>query len=312
MIELRRLRLLRELRERGTIAAVADALAYTPSAVSQQLAALEREAGVVLLERVGRGVRLTDAAHRLAEHTDAVLSRLEQAEAELAATSGAVHGRVRIASFQTAARSLVAPVLRPLSDRHEGLRLELLEMEAEEGLPRLRAGDVDIVIAEEYRAAPRPHERALERVDLGRDRILLALPPDHPEATGDGAGGGVSLRRLARDPWCSTREGTAFAAVLLRACRSAGGFEPDIRHRANDVALLVQMAADGHGVTMVPALGQPEAHPGVAIRTVAGPALERRLYAAVRRGGAERPAVTATLDALRDRAAAIGLGPARR
>jgi DNA-binding transcriptional LysR family regulator len=306
MIDLRRLRLLRELRERGTIAAVADALSYTPSAVSQQLAALEREAGVQLLERVGRGVRLTDAAHRLAAHTDVVLERLERAEAELAETTGAVHGRVRVAAFQTAARSLVAPVLRPLGDRHEGLRLELVEMEAEEAMPLLRAGDVDIVVAEEYRAAPRPHEPALERADLGRDRILLALPPDHPEARGDGP---VPLRRLANDRWCSTREGTAFASLLLLACRSAGGFEPDVRHRANDVALLVQMAADGHGVSMVPALGQPESHPGVAIRALAGPALERRLFAAVRRGSAQRPAVASTLDALRDRAAAIGLAP---
>src|SRR5215212_1761958 len=140
MLDLRRLRLLRELRERGTIAAVADALSYTPSAVSQQLAALEREAGVPLLERVGRGVRLTDAAHRLAAHTDDVLARLEQAEAELAAASGAVHGRVRIAAFQTATRSLVAPVLRMLSDSNEGLRVELVVMEAEEALPLLRAG----------------------------------------------------------------------------------------------------------------------------------------------------------------------------
>src|SRR4051794_11684373 len=104
MIDLRRLRLLRELRERGTIAAVADALNYTPSAVSQQLAALERETGVLLLERVGRGVRLTDAAHRLAEHTDIVLARLELAESELAVESGVVAGRVRITAFQTAAR----------------------------------------------------------------------------------------------------------------------------------------------------------------------------------------------------------------
>jgi DNA-binding transcriptional LysR family regulator len=306
MIDLRRMRLLRELRERGTIAAVADALSYTPSAVSQQLAALEREAGVMLLERVGRGVRLTDAGHRLAEHADAVLARLEQAEAELAAIDE-VHGRVRVAAFQTAARSLVAPVLRPLTDGFDGLRVELLEMEAEEAMPLLRAGDVDVVVAEEYRTAPRPHERALERFDLGRDRILLALPRDHPEAQGDRP---VPLRRLSGETWCGTRDDTAFAAVLLRACRAAG-FEPDVRHRANDVALLLQMAADGHGVTLVPALGQPESHPGVAIRPVAGPDLERRLFAAVRRGTARRPALAATLDALRARAAAIGLGPVR-
>src|SRR3954469_18108152 len=126
MLALRRLRLLRELRERGTIAPITDALVYAPSAGSQQLAALEREAGVPLLERVGRGVRLTDAAHRLADHADHVLGRLEQAEAELAAASGAVRGRVRVTAFQTAARSLVAPVMRPLTDAHDGLRLEML------------------------------------------------------------------------------------------------------------------------------------------------------------------------------------------
>jgi DNA-binding transcriptional LysR family regulator len=305
MLDLRRLRLLRELRDRGTVVAVADAFNYTPSAVSQQLAALEREAGVPLLERLGRGVRLTDAAHRLAAHTDDVLARLEEAEAELAAASGAVRGRVRIAAFQTAARSLVAPVLRPLADLHDGLRLELVEVEAEEALPLLRAGDVDVVVAEEYRTAPRAHEPALERVDLGRDQIMVVLPRDHPAAED---GRPVPLRRLAADPWCSTLVGTLFDELIVRACRAAG-FEPDVRHRANDVAVLLDLAADGHGVALIPALGQPDAHPRIAVRPVAGRGIERRLYAAVRRGGGQRPPVAATLTALRDRAAAIGLAP---
>src|SRR5215217_4044827 len=154
MLDLRRLRLLRELNERGTIAAVAEALQFTPSAVSQQLAQLEREAGVPLLERVGRGVRLTDAALGLVDHTEAVLARLEQAEAELA--TGDVHGVVRVAAFQTAARGLVAPVLRPLADAHPRLRCELVEMEAEEALTHLRVGDLDVVVAEEYGEVPRP------------------------------------------------------------------------------------------------------------------------------------------------------------
>src|SRR3954469_7412462 len=127
MLDLRRLRLLRELRERGTIAAVADALAYTPSAVSQQLAQLEREAGVPLLERVGRGVRLTDAALGLVDHTEAVLARLQLAEAELAASDSEVQGVVRITAFQTAMRALTAPVLRTLTDAHPRLRCELIE-----------------------------------------------------------------------------------------------------------------------------------------------------------------------------------------
>jgi DNA-binding transcriptional LysR family regulator len=302
MLDLRRLRLLRELRERGTIAAVADALNYTPSAVSQQLSVLEREAGVPLLERVGRSVQLTDAALTLADHTDEVLAQLEHAEADLEAAAGPVRGRLRIAAFQTAARSLVAPVMRALGDRHPELRTELYELEAEDALPRLRAGDVDLVVAEEYDSAPRPRDPSFERVELGRDRIVLAVPRDHPLADAERP---VRLDRLAGDTWISTREDTLFAALHVGACRAAG-FEPDIRHRANDVALMVALAGDGHGVTLVPALGQPEAHPGVAVLRVAGPSIERSIFAAVRRGSAGRPMTVAAIEALRDRAAALG------
>jgi DNA-binding transcriptional LysR family regulator len=303
MLDVRRLRLLRELRDRGTVAAVADAFTYTPSAVSQQLAALEREAGVPLTEKVGRVLRLTDAGRTLADHADDVLARLERAEAELAAASGAVRGHVRVAAFQTAARSLVVPVMRPLADRHAGLRVELDEMEAEDALAPLRAGDLDIAVAEEYEQAPRQRHPGIERVDIGTDRIVLALPKDHPLAAD---GKPVRLARLAGEFWCGTREGTRFADLLVRACRAAG-FEPDVRHRANDVALLAELAADGHGVALVPALGRPELNPGVAIRTIAGARIDRRIFAAIRRGSAARPAVEATLDALRARAAELGL-----
>ena len=306
MLDLRRLRLLRELRVRGTIAAVADELSYTPSAVSQQLAQLEREAGVPLLERVGRGVRLTDAAEALVDHTEAVLARLEEAEAELASAHGDVRGTVRVAAFQTSARSLVAPVLKPLAMRHERLRCELMEMEAEESLPLLRVGDVDIVVAEEYPEAPRPRDPALERMDLARDRLVLALPRDHPVARRNGA---IRLAELAAERWCTTREGTLFCDVLTRNCRSFGGFEPDIRHRANDIAMLVMMAADGHAIGLVPALGQPEAEPRLAVRDVADTHLERVIFAAVRRGGTHRPSVSAVLAALRERAVELGLAP---
>jgi DNA-binding transcriptional LysR family regulator len=304
MLDLRRLRLLRELRERGTIAAVADAMSYTPSAVSQQLALLEREAGVPLLERVGRGVRLTDAALRLVDHTQAVLARLEQAEAELAGRDEEIHGVVRVASFQTAARSLVAPVLRPLAEAHPGLRCEMVEMEAEEALPHLRVGDLDVVVAEEYPDVPRPRDAALERVDIARDRILLALPKGHPAAERER----VRLRDLAGESWSTTRGGTLFGAVLLRACRSAG-FEPDVRHRANDIQILLQLAAEGHGVALVPSLGQPEEEPRVVVREVTGERLDRLIFAAVRRGGAQRPSVAVVLDALRAQADRLGLTP---
>ena len=305
MLDLRRLRLLRELRERGTLAAVADSLAYTPSAVSQQLAQLEREAGVPLLERVGRGVRLTDAALGLVEHTEAVLARLEQAEAELAAGTQEVQGVVRIAAFQTAARGLVLPVLRPLTDVHPRLRCELVELEAEEALPHLRVGDLDIVVAEEYSEVPRPRDPALERVAIAQDRIVLALPAGHPAAARER----VRVRELADAPWATTRDGTLFGDVVLRTCRAAG-FEPDIRHRANDVHVLLQLAAEGHAIAMVPMLGEPEAEPRVDVRPVAGAEIERLIFAAVRRGGSQRPSVAVAIDALRSRALELGLGPA--
>src|SRR5215218_8389478 len=179
MLDLRRLRLLYELHERGTIAAVADALRFTPSAVSQQLAVLEREAGVPLLQRSGRGVRLTDAALVLVRHAGALLDRAELAEAELAAAAGSVVGRGRIAAFQSVALRLAAPVMRALAREAPGLRCELVEAEPERSLPALALGDVDLVLADEWRHQPLSRPPGVERHHLHRDPIRLVLPEGH-------------------------------------------------------------------------------------------------------------------------------------
>src|ERR671930_256847 len=150
MLDLRRLRLLRELKERGTIAAVADALQFTPSAVSQQLAILEREAGVPLLERAGRGVRLTDPALVLVQHAEALLERAEVAEADLAAAAGTVAGRGRIAGFQSVTMHLALPAIQALARDAPRLRCEFVEAEPEEALPMLALGDLDLVLADEW------------------------------------------------------------------------------------------------------------------------------------------------------------------
>src|SRR3954466_860948 len=150
MLDVRRLRLLRELAARGTVTAVAQSLAYTPSAVSQQLAALERDAGVPLLERAGRGVRLTEAGRRLAAHADAIMARMEAAEADLAGLSGRATGRLRVACCQTAAGGRLLPPRATLRRRHPDVRPELEDVEAEEALPGLRLGEFDVVVAEEY------------------------------------------------------------------------------------------------------------------------------------------------------------------
>src|ERR687894_1778338 len=182
MLELRRLRLLRGLHERGTIAAVADALQFTPSAVSQQLAMLEREAGVKLLERAGRGVRLTDAALVLVEHAGALLERAAVAEADLAAAAGTVTGRGRIASFQSVAFHLAVPAMQALSREAPGLRCELVEAEPEQSLPALALGDVDLVLADEWQHQPLARPAGVDREDLWHDPVHVVLPADHPAA----------------------------------------------------------------------------------------------------------------------------------
>lgn len=300
MLDVRRLRLLRELHARGTIAAVADTLQYTPSAVSQQLAVLEREAGTALLERVGRGVRLTDAGRRLVVHAEAVLARLEAAEADLAG-GDELRGRVRVAAFQTAARALVAPAFIALASTAPGLRCELLEMEAEHALPLLRLGDVDIVVAEEYEHTPRARDRAYDRIVLGDDQLVLALPSAHPAA--ERPTGRLALRELAEEAWAAPREGTAFTEELRRLCRGVGGFEPDVRHQANDLHLLLQLVASGMAIALVPSLGL-QAEPGVELRPMPR---SREIFASVRSGTADHPAVGATLAALAEHAERAGL-----
>jgi DNA-binding transcriptional LysR family regulator len=305
MLDVRRLRLLRELHERGTVTAVAEALAYTPSAVSQQLATLEREAGVPLMERHGRRLRLTDAGRGLVEHAAAVIARLELAESELAAAAGEeVAGRVRIAAFQTAASGLVLPLLGALAAEHPRLRLELLEMEAEEGLELLRRAEVDLVLAEEYDYAPRPPDPSVLIRAVCRDPLVLVLPAAHPLAAG---GESVALAALADEVWAAPRTGTAFADSMVRACRALGGFEPDFRHRSNDLAVLEQLVAVGEAVALLPSLGQPGGVPGVVVRHPAEAPLERSIFLAMRRSSAGRAALAAVADAVGAQARALGL-----
>jgi DNA-binding transcriptional LysR family regulator len=306
MLDVRRLRLLSELHERGTVTAVAEALAYTPSAVSQQLATLEREAGVPLLERDGRRLRLTDAGRGLVEHAEAVIARLELAESELAAAAGEeVAGRVRVAAFQTAASGLVLPLLGTLASEHPRLRLELIEMEAEEALDLLRRGELDLAVAEEYDYAPRSREPSIVMREICRDPLVIVLPAAHALAAADPET--VPLAALAGEVWASPRSGTAFDDSMVRACRALGGFEPDRRHRSNDLAVLEQLVAAGEAVALLPSLGRPGRVPGVVVRRVAGAPLERSILLAVRRASAGRAALAAVSEALRAQARAIGL-----
>ena len=301
MLDLRRLLLLRELDARGTIAAVAEALSYSPSAVSQQLTQLEHEAGVELLERVGRNVRLTEAALLLVGHTDALLARMERAEAEVAHASAEPRGIVRVASFQTVAVALLPRALSRLARDHPQLSVEYLEAEAEESLPLVVRGALDLAIGEEYEHAPRPRDAALERRDIVHDPILIAVPDDHRLARG----AEIALADLAGERWATSRTGTALAEMVAGACRALGGFEPEIRYRANNMGTLLSLVGSGNAVAMIPGLGNVAGDAGVAVRRVAEEPLARRIFIAVRRVSSPRPALAAVADALAETAAAM-------
>ena len=303
MLDLRRLRLLRELHQRGTIAAVADALRFTPSAVSQQLAALEREAGVKLLVRSGRGVRLTDPALVLVGHAEALLERAAVAESDLAAAAGTVAGRARVAAFQSVAMRLAVPAFKVLAREAPRLRCELLDAEPEDALPALALGDVDLVLGDEWQHQPVTMPAGLDRRDLFDDPVHLVLPARHPASRRHRDA--VPLAALADEVWTAGYAGMGWAQMVERTCRGLGGFEPDIRHRTSDAALGLILVADGLAVTLLPELILPERRSGIAVRGIAEGGLSRRIFVATRAADVRRPSTQMLLGAIRRAAQAV-------
>ncbi|WP_326646333.1 LysR family transcriptional regulator [Streptosporangium sp. NBC_01755] len=294
MFDLHRLRLLRELKHRGTLAAVADALSYSPSSVSQQLSQLEAEVGVRLLEPIGRRVRLTEQAEILVAHTEAVLKRLERAEADIAASLTDLTGTLRIASFQTATLALIPRALSILRDLHPGLRPHVTQMPPETALLALQARDFDLVIAEEYPGNPNPRPAELEQEDLLDDSLHLALP----EPADDADGATASLRSLADRPWAMEPEGTAARHWAMTLCRNAG-FEPDVRFETTDLLIHLRLVEQGHAVALLPDLVWIGQSPTVALRQLPRGQRTRRIFTAVRRGRSRHPAIRACRHALR-------------
>jgi DNA-binding transcriptional LysR family regulator len=296
MLDLRRLHLLHELHARGTIAAVADALRFTPSAVSQQLAVLERETGVELLQPAGRGVRLTDAALVLVEHAGSLLEQAALAEADLAAAAHAVAGRGRIASFQSAALRLAMPAMKSLERSAPRLRCELVESEPEGALPMLALGDVDLVLGDEWQHQPWRVPAGVKRLELFDDPMYVVLPARHPAARRHPDA--VPLAELAGEAWATGHAEMGWEEVTYRTCRELGGFEPDLRHRANDATVSLALVAQGLAVTMLPDLVVPGRHPGVTLRAIAEGTVSRTIFAATRETDTRRPSVRALLAAI--------------
>jgi DNA-binding transcriptional LysR family regulator len=300
MLDVRRLRVLHAVSEYGSVTAAAAALGYTAPAVSQQLAALERETGVRLTERAGRGIGLTPAADILVAHATALLARLDAAEADIAALRDQVAGRVTLAAFPSAAAALVPDTWRALSEHAPHVTLELEEMEPEESLPAVLRADIDIAIAHEYDLLPRPLDPLFERRDLLDDPVLVALPATDP-AAGPAAGhDAVDLATLAGRPFLAPRRATSCAELIQRACARAG-FVPAVTARATDFRVLLSLVGAGAGVALVPRLAAACLPAGVALRQPAEP-VTRKIFTVSRRGGDRGPAVRVVLDAIADQA----------
>ncbi|WP_431944951.1 LysR family transcriptional regulator [Actinacidiphila sp. bgisy167] len=304
MIDARRLRTLRAVADHRTVTAAAAALYLTPSAVSQQLAALEHETGHRLLERGGRGVQLTPAGEILLTHANTVLAQLERAEAELAAYTSGAAGEVTVASFATGIALVLAPAIAALGGTAPGIRVRVRDAEGDESLPMVLDGRAGIAVAVEYRGAPRADDQRLSRVPLYAEPFDAVLPSGHRLA--DAGTGSVRVADLAGETWIGPYPGNPCHDVVVLACEYAG-FQPRLEHSSDDFRAVVALAAAGAGVALVPrsALRDMDLS-DVAVRPVDDVVATRRVFAAVRRGAEDHPLLRPVLDALREAAQGAG------
>jgi DNA-binding transcriptional LysR family regulator len=300
LLDVRRLKVLAEVARCGSISAAADALNFTPSAVSQQLRALEREAGVSLLVRTPRSVALTPAAEALVGHTGAVLATLAEAEAEIRAIAALEGGRLRMGAFRSAAEVLLPEAVSFFRHRHPLVRLTLVEDEPEAYVADVRANRLDLVLTFEYDGVPAAPEEGIERAFLFAEPMVVVLPAGHALAGAEA----VEMRALADEAWIASTPRSAVQVFTAKAC-AAAGFAPRLAFETDDYHVAQSLVAGGVGLTFVPRSLARTLHGGVVTRRVTGVPVERRIYAAHRPGGGRAPAVAAMLAVLRELAAEL-------
>jgi len=297
MLNVQRLRVLREVLAQGSFSEAANALNYTQSAVSQAIATLETEAGVPLIERDRRGVRPTTAGERLAEHAGRILTQLDAAEAELGAIAGVAGGELRLASFPTAGATLMPLAIAAFRSAHPEVILSLVEGEPEELIPRLRDGEFDLGLIFEFEGTGELGP-GLRSAPLFEDPMKLALPKGHRLARKEQ----VTLADLSDDAWVQTSEASACARHVVRVCRAAG-FDPRVSFESDDYLTVQGLVAAGVGVALIPqlALSQTVSY-DIAVRELQPDGPVRHVVVATPGTGVSLPAAAAMLEILRDTA----------
>jgi molybdate transport repressor ModE-like protein len=294
MLDVRRMRVLREVAAQGSFSAAAEALSFTQSAVSQHVAALERETGTQLVERGARGVRLTEAGSVLVRHADSIRARIECAEDELAALAGLRGGRLRLVSFQSGGATLAPRAVAIFHERHPDVELSMLEAEPEDAAVRLRAGEVDLALVYDHPAMSDQLGPDIELVHLLDDSYQVILPAAHALARRRR----LALADLAQAPWIASTDACGCRQITESVCREAG-FQPHVAFEADETLAAQALVAAGVGVTLLPRLALATTHPGVVARTLSdGPV--RRILAARLAGAYASPASDAMLQTLRE------------
>jgi len=292
MLNTTRLGVLREVARRGSFSGAAEALGYTQPAVSRQVATLEAETGALLVERAAQGARLTDAGEVLVRHAEVIFAALDDAESELRAVMGVDAGRLRLATFSSAAANIVPLAIARFRDLYPGVELIVEMCEPEDSIPRLRCGELDIALTND--AECRPGE-PIDRVHLFDDPMYVALPRGHRLSERQK----LRLRDLADEPWMlGTTASCPDARMFKRACHAAG-FEPTIAFENDDYHAILGFVAAGVGVALIPDLAARVAREDVVIRSLGAQAPVRKVAAAVP-AGYRSPAAAAMLEILRD------------
>jgi DNA-binding transcriptional LysR family regulator len=292
MLNVARLRVLKEVAYRGSFSAAAEALSYTQSAVSQQIATLEAETGMALLERHPRGVTLTAAGQTLVGHAEGILARLDAAEGALAAIAGLRGGRLRMASFPTAGATLMPLAIATFRASYPDVELTLAEGEPEQIVPRLRAGELDLALLFEF-AGETALSEDMTSVRLLEDPMYLALPREHPLAQQPE----LMLEDLREEAWVQTSRESPCARQVVRSCHAAG-FEPHVTFESDDYQTVQGLVAAGVGVALIPELALSVVREDIAIRALSPAPPVREVIAAVPAGARLVPAAPAMLGVL--------------